>query len=90
MKKIFLGLVFLSSSSTFASESKIICSHKTPDQHDSTGTAVLYDREEKALNSMNNKIKIAEAEGFTKVSAPMGVLAHGGDTISFCVTVTKP
>lgn len=89
MTKYFLTTLIVISTSTIASESKVICGHEKFHYGSGGGASVLYDVEEKAITDINSKIKMAEAEGFTKVSAPMGV-ESGGHTQSFCVTVTKP
>lgn len=82
--KYFIAILIFTSINAFASESKIICGHES-----STRASVLADTEEHAVKDINSKIKLAELEGFTKVSAPVGVNS-AGHTQSFCVTVTKP
>lgn len=85
--KYFIATALCISINTSASESKIICGH---DKGTSPNLlTVIGDTEGKALNDINAKIKLAEAEGFVRVSAPMSVNSNGY-TYSFCVTVTKP
>lgn len=86
MKYLISALLVLSLNA-IASESKIVCGHEK--DANSNEPSVLWDVEQKAIKDINSKIKLAESEGFVRVSAPMGVNSYGY-THSFCVTVTKP
>lgn len=83
----FLSLIIVASglsTSAMASESKIICGHE---KVSGNGPNILFDNDE-ALRNINSKIKMAEAEDFTRVSAPMS-MNSAGSSQAFCVTVTK-
>mgnify|MGYP001573186618 CR=1 FL=1 len=87
MKKLIVCVVAFLSICAVASESKIICGNKY--KSGGADTVVFTDDQDKALLAINEKIKTAESEGFTKVSAPVGI-GYDGTARSFCVTVTKP
>ncbi len=83
MKTMIIIAFTLGAFSSFATESKVVC----------TSEDSVTDTQDFALEHakyINIKIAQAKKEGFTIVSAPTTLSSYSGVTRSICVTVTKP